>query len=324
MQIDKPSTKPEKATRTTVDTIQFDRKTISELTVPGCQRHEKINANVRNCADQIRTDGGVVPGVMTLAKLKGDARTYLLDGLQRRNAFLLSGMDIGYADVRICYFDDKAEMGREFDRLNSHLVSMTPDDHLRALEDYLEPLASIRRRCAFVGYDHIRRGDKNPIVSMSLVLRAWAASSKEVPAGGGASKQLAYDLTQEDADALSTFLLIAHAAWGRDPEYFRLWGSLNLVITMWLYRRTVLTQYSHKTPRLTAEGFTKCLMSVSANGLYLSWLQGRHLGERDRSPCYDRIRQIVVARIHQETGKRVNMPAPEWFGSSNVSRRTGT
>lgn len=64
--------------------------------------------------------------------------------------------------------------------------------------------------------------------------------------------------------------------------------------------------------KLTADMFKKCLMSLSADRTYLDWLVGRNVGERDRSPCYSRMKQIFAKRIHEETGKREKLPQPEW------------
>jgi len=75
----------------------------------------------------------------------------------------------------------------------------------------------------------------------------------------------------------------------------------------------VISQYSPKTPKLTKEQFTKCLMSVSANSLYNDWLLGRRLCDRDRAPAYQRIRAAFVDRIRADTGKKASMPAPAWF-----------
>lgn len=313
-------TTPQKTTRTTVDTIQFDRKMIAGWDLPPFQRGEKINARVREVSEGVKADGGVLPGILTLGRIAGDSRTYLLDGQHRRAAFMLTDLDIGYADVRTHYFDNMADMGDEFVRLNSSLVRMRPDDILRGLQGNLPALASIKERCKFVGYDMIRRSDKSPIVSMSFTLRMWRGSAHDIPSpgtSGMSAAALAQNLTQEDADQLVAFLAIAYAAWGRDQEYQRLWSGLNLILCAWLYRRTVIGQHSAKTPKLTPDLFKKCLMSVSANSPYLDYLVGRHVGERDRSPAYNRLKIIFADRIMEETKKKAYMPAPEW-ASNNV------
>jgi hypothetical protein len=89
---------------------------------------------------------------------------------------------------------------------------------------------------------------------------------------------------------------------------------------MWIYRRMVLDQYSPKTPRLTKDLFRKCLMSLSADENYLDWLVGRSLGERDRSPAYNRIKAAFAKRIEIETGKKPLMPSPAWSSHSGGRR----
>jgi len=315
----KPNTKPQKATRTTVDTIAFDREQIASWELPAFQRPLKLNDKVVALAETIKRDGGVIPGVITLGVLGG--QTYLLDGQHRRAAFMQSGMESGYTDVRIHHFDNMGEMGEEFVRLNSQLVRMRPDDILRGLELSYEPLRRLREKCPFIGYDMIRRGTNAPIVSMALVLRGWRSSSCEVPASHGVASSaaaLAVSLTNEDSNEMIRFLSACFEAWGRDQEYMRLWGGLNLVLCMWLYRRTVMQQNSVKSIRLTREQFKKCLMSLSAESDYLDYLTGRSMGERDRSPTYGRMKHIFAARIASDTGQKALLPAPAW--ASNIAR----
>jgi hypothetical protein len=301
--------------------IRFTPDTLKNWRLPDFQRPIKINEKVRALAEQLKADGGVMPGIITLGII--DGATYLIDGQHRREAFMISALEEGYTDVRMHYFESMADAGEEFVRLNSQLVRMRPDDILRGLEASVPALVEIRRRCPFVGYDMIRRGPTSPIVSMSMVLRAWRGSSTDVPSPHGvaaSASSLAQTLTDEEARPLIDFLTLAAEGFGRDPEYARLWGSLNVILCMWLYRRMVLSQYSPKTPRLTKEQFKKCMMSLSANEDYLDWLVGRHLGERDRSPAYNKIKTTFAQRIDIDTGKKPLMPSPAWSSHSGGRR----
>jgi hypothetical protein len=314
-------TASEKKTRTVVDTIRFTRDTVINWKLPDFQRPLKVNAKVLALAEEIKRDGGVLPGIITLGVLNGT--TYKVDGQHRCEAFLLSGLDEGFTDIRTHYFDSIGDMADEYVRLNQQLVRMRPDDILRGIEPSSPPLQEIRKRCPFVGYDMIRRSERSPIVSMSMVLRAWRGSSTEVPAPHGvaaSASSLGQTLTDEEARPLIDFLHCALDGFGRDPEYVRLWGGLNVILCMWLYRRMVITQWSPRTPRLTKEQFKKCLMSLSANEDYLDWLVGRHLGERDRSPAYNKIRSSFAQRLEMETGKKVSMPSPAWSTHSSGRR----
>lgn len=309
--------KAEKTTHTSVDTICFSVKEAHEWEVPAdIQRGVKVNKKVMELAMQIKNDGGVIPGIITLGVL--DKKTYLIDGLQRREAFFISEHLYGYADVRTCYFKTRAEMGEEFVRLNSQLVKMTPDDILRGLECAVPFLRQIRQACPFVAYGRVRSGGPQghaTMLSMSTTLRCWAGSRKEMPHSQGSALDLARELQEDETRKLISYLTLTAAAWGRDEQYYRMWSAVNLMISMWLYRRTVTdppqTGYS-RSIKLTPELFKKCLMSLSADRGYLDWLVGRNVGERDRAPCYNRMKAIFAGRIHEETGKREKLPQPEW------------
>lgn len=310
----RPSTEAERTTRTTTDTLEITPKIVSSWKLPPFQRELRINDRVRALANDIREDGGVIPGVITLGVL--DGQRYLIDGQHRREAFIISECIVGYCDVRILYFDTLAEMGEEFVQINSRLVTMKPDDILKGLEGTNAAIAKVRRRCPFVGYGQIRRGDKSPILSMSAAIRCWFGSAPDVPkAGGLAAMDLVKTFTTDDAEQLTEFLDIALAAWGKDPEYSRLWLGLNMTLSMWLYRRLVIAPYSAKTPRLTKEQFTKVMMGLSADSTYLEWLIGRQLRETDRSPCYNRIKKIFAERYEGMTGKKALLPQPPWASS---------
>lgn len=317
----KPQTDAEKNTETTLDCIEVTPNDVKSWKLPPFQRDLRRNEKVIAVSEKIKKDGGVIPGVLTLGIL--DKERYLVDGQHRREAFLLSGCTIGFCDIRVLHFVDMAAMGDEFVNINDSLVKMRPDDILRGLEASYEPLAKIRRRCTFVGYDYIRRNEKSPLMSMSQAIRCWTGSMNEVPksGGGGSAAHLARTFTMEDAEALTAFLHCAFNAWGRDAVNARLWASLNLTLCMWLYRRTVITQWSARTPKLTNEMFTKCLMAVSAADIYVDWLAGRNLGGHQMSPAYGRLKGLFVGRLELETGKKVSFPQPTWATSASGRHR---
>lgn len=304
--------KAQKATRSTVDTICFTKAEAEEWVLPPFQRPLKINRKVRELADVIRENEGVLPGVLTFGMI-GKTR-YLLDGQHRRQSFYLSECGAGYADVRICQFDSMAEMGEEFVDTNSKLVTLKPDDVLRGLEASSPRLQRIRKACPWVGYGHFRMNDTTPIVSMSSVVRLWSMSEGDAPGTGtkGVAIRLLETMTDEQERQMIDFLSICYRAWGRDREMSRLWSGLNLVSTAWIFRRIVLSQYSQKSAQLSRDMFIRCLMEASADNLYVAWLSGRYITDLHRGPCYNRLKVIFVRRIAAETGKRTTMPAPEW------------
>ena len=306
----KPQSEAEKQTKTTTDTWEVTPNEAKSWKLPPFQRPLKVNEKLMAISKEI-AETTIIPGVITIGWLNGER--YLIDGQHRREAFLLSETPLGYVDVRIAHYKTMAEMAEEFYKLNSRISVMKPDDYLRALESSEPLLAKIRRRCPFIGYGQIRRGENSPILSMSAALRMWWASSKDTPTNAGVTGVDGIrQLSDEDAGHMMDFLEMALAAWGKDPEYQRLWTGLNLTICMWLYRRVVLSQQSVRGTKLTADQFKKCLMTMSANADYLEWLRNRNLSEQNRSPAYRRIKQMFAKWIDEETGVKAHLPAPDW------------
>lgn len=303
----------QKKTRTTVDTVLLTPQVVETWKAPPFQRPKKINAKVHALVDTIKEDGGVLPGILTLGVFEREK--YIVDGQHRVEAWKLSGLTEGYADVRTCYFDSLAEMGQEFVTLNSSLVSFRPDDKLRGLEASSKHIQVIRERCPFVGYDYIRRNDASPLVSMSVAIRMWASSAEEVPASVPSALTLADRLSDVEVDGLCRFLNICYQAWGKDVEYQRLWANLNITLCAYIFRRMVLATPSKvsRVQRMTFEQFQKCMMALSAEGTYLDWLTGRsRMSDRDRSPAFQRIKAIFTRRLYIETNEKRSFLQPAW------------
>lgn len=302
---------PQKQTQSRTDTIVVDANAVKEWKAPPFQRPIRVNAKVMALSEYLKQNGGVLPGVLTIGIF--DGKLYIVDGQHRLEAWKISELKEAYSDVRYMQFDTMAEMAEEFVQLNGRIVNMRPDDILRGLEATSEPLRLIRHQCPFVGYDQIRRGPRNPIVSMSALLRCWFGSARDIPASGGQSAaDVARSVTVEDAAKCIEFVQLAEKAWGRDPEYQRLWSNLNVTMCMWIYRRTVLATYSAKSPKLTKELFRQCLTSLSASPDYLDFLIGRNMTDRDRAPCYRRVKGLFVRTLEREFNRKVKFPSPEW------------
>ncbi len=320
MKVLKPSSESEKHTRTTVDTMELTPKLVASWRTPPFQRELKINSKVLAVSQQIKADNGVLPGIITLGLF--DGQIYVVDGQHRLSAFLSADIPYGYSDVRTVFFGSMAEMAEEYERLNSSLVMMRPDDKLRALEFSSETLQRLRKKCPFIGYDNIRRNsDKAPIVSMSAFVRAWTGSRGETPSNSTwSAKDSAEAMTPDETTMAIDFASMCFEAWQRDREYFRLWGALNLTICAWLYRRLVLGVGQSSTSRwtkFTPDQFRRGLMALSAEAAYVDWLVGRQNGERDRSPAYHRIKQIFTRRrLLDSHGVKVLFPQGAWTKSS--------
>ncbi len=307
--------KAPKSVRSTTEACILTKEAVEAWKAPPFQRPLRVNAKVMELAEGMKTGGGILPGILTIGVL--DREKYLVDGQHRVEAFKISTLPEVYAEVRICHFDSLADMADEFVTLNSKLVTMRPDDILRGLESSNPGLQLIRRKCDYVGYDMIRRNTAAPVVSMSAVLRCWFGSAQDTPTSTSqSSAMLAKILTEDEAQKVIDFMSLAFGAWRRDPEYYRLWSAINMSVSMWVWRRVVTEGYSQKSVRITPSQFSKCLMAMSANSDYLDWLVGRQLTERDRSPCYTRMRAIFAKRIEDDTGKRPMFPSPTWHNAS--------
>lgn len=311
---------PPKAARSRMETLILTPKIIDTWEAPPFQRPLKINERVRQIAQSMQRDGGVIEGILTLGTIEGDTTLYLLDGQHRVAAFRISELNECIADVRICTFAHMGEMGDEFVKLNSSIVRMTPDDVLRGMEGTIPVIHNIREACPFVAYDNIRRGTQGPVLSMSAAIRSWAGAHAETPKQQTTSAvTLARELSAPEAQELIRFLNLARAAWGDDHQNYRLWTALNLCLCMWLYRVLVMdkTRGVRRYVVVNHDIFKKCLMSVAANSDYVDWLVGRSLSERNRTPCYLRLKAIFTSRLKIEYhDEKPAMPQPAWAGTS--------
>lgn len=304
--------------RSKMETLLINQGLIGSWKLPSFQRDFRENEKVREIAEELKENGGIIEGVITLGAVRKTPDTlYILDGQHRLGAARLSELPEFIADIRIVVLDDMADLAREYVRLNSKIRNMTPDDVLRASEGDVPILAAVRRNCPFVGYANIRRYPESPVLSMSAVIRCWRGSHNETPttsASGQSALEQARDMTKEDADLLVAFLNLAFEAWQRDKANNRLYGNLNMTMCMWLYRRLVVQRdrgvrrYAVLTPSL----FKRCLMALSADGDYIAWLYGRSMKERDRGPCFTRIKAVFVRCLREAEQTNLKLPQPNW------------
>lgn len=306
-----------KADRSKMETLLLTPEIVAEWRLPPFQRPLRVNKKVLAIADELKDNGGFIEGVISLGFVGNNQTLYLYDGQHRIEAAKLSGLTEFIADVRICKFETLVEMGVEFVKLNTAIAKFSPDDVLRGLEASSSALRLIRKECPFVGYENIRRGTTSPTLSMSATMRCWIGAAAETPSITGAGKsaaEIAHELTVAEAEEICRFLKVARAAWGNDLQYSRLWGNLNLCMSMWLWRRLVLEKERglKRFVVLSEDKFRKCLMSLSATSNYVDWLVGRNMSERDRTPCYQRLKSIFVGRLKDEGIANPKLPAPSW------------
>lgn len=315
---------PETPTRMGMETLLLTPEILKSWKLPDFQAPLRMNAKVRQIADELRAQAGdtaAISGVLTIGVLPGDTVLYLLDGQHRRAAAIDSGRSEFIADVRVKMFASMKDMAQEYLELNTPISRKTPDDQLRALHERCTPLQLITEKCPYIGYRYIRANPEAPVVSMSAVIRRWRGSGYETPAitgmGGGAIG-MATQLTTEDAEQIIKFMQVAFSAWGKDMENARMWAALNMTMCMWLWRVLVLDRDRSGSRRyavLSVEQFQHCLMAASADGDYAAWLAGRNMAERDRAPCYRRLRGIFLARLQKDMAGKTKMPQPAWMNN---------
>ena len=297
-------TKAQKTTRSNVDTIMFMIAEAAAWKKPPFQRDLSKNKKYWEVVDLIKNDGGCIPGIITLAVL--DGVKYVCDGQHRISAFFESGCPVGYSDVRIIYCDDMGEMAKEFKNLNGRISSMKADHNLHAMDEEYPVLKQIQKICQFVGYS------KTSTVGMNSIIKAWLNSGSDALTSSFTVSGQSHRLAEIDDDLidLTTLLKAAHAAWGKDIEYKRLWGELNMTLVMWMYRVLVLSPKAttDRTDRIDMPMFQKCLAEVTSTPAYLDWLFRKKVNVRDISPGVKRIRDIFARRITSETGRKVRLP----------------
>lgn len=305
----------ERATKTTLDTIEITGRLVGSWKSPPFQRTLTINQKVKHLIEEVRRDG-VIPGVLTLGIL--DDVVYVVDGQHRLNACLQADLPVAYADVRWHYFDSMAAMAAEYVRINTPLVRLRPDDVLKGLEQSNVYLKRIRSKCPYIGYDVVRRTQHSPVLSMSTFLRVWFGTRAESPVLWGSALMVAEQLDDQETDAAIEFIQTCFEAWHRDVEYSKLYGSLNLILCGWLWRNVVkATQPKQKKgisrcDKMTIDQFKRGMMSLSAASDYLEWLVGRRISDHDRAPAYGRMKSILVNRYLQDQKSKLRLPQPAW------------
>ena len=308
---------PRRKTRTAVtETKLLTADDLRSWQIPPVQGIFKVNKKVLGYIEDLKESGGIIGGVITLGRLPNDPRLWIVDGLHRTSGALVTELLEFIAEVRIIDFPNMGELADEYVKMNTPFRGKRPDDILRAMEENLPCLKLLRAQCDFIGYGNVRRAvTGSPVIGMSQVLKCWFGSKQETPgtSGGINPRGLAEQIDEKDIEQLSAFLNTVYAAWGNDPEYYRLWGALNLTMCMWIYHQLVLKKdIRRKVVMLTVAEFGRCMMSVSAASDYVDWVRGRNMSERDRSPCYTRLRKIMGARITDDTGRRAMFPQPSW------------
>jgi hypothetical protein len=324
--------------RDVMETVFIHPEKLGDWKRPGrIQRPLKLNEYIFQCAREMQLHAAQdpdeawceVPGIVTLAKFNGE--TYLLDGQHRLDGALklaagqviVAGgvpVKVALARVRTIHIDSWTEMADEFGRINGQLVRTKPEDVLRAASMGNVNLQAIERACPFIGYDRAGENKKQVLLTMPTAVRTWLGSAGVVPAQGPTVGELTKYLNKPTTLEVIDFYLACDAAGWQNSVYQRFWGTLNLSINMWLYRRLVLGEHQQrfhggiKPMILTRAQFVECMRGLTMDADYHEWLSGRTLRERDRVPCYTRLKEISTP-ILRKMGIEPRFPmAADWGG----------
>ena len=250
-----------------------------------------------------------------------DGVTYLVDGQNRREAFIASGLVSIKAPVLTKHYPDGKpgllEMCEDFLLINEHIQNPSANDKLRALEPTNVCISKIHSKCPFVGYTNLRRKEDSPIVSMAQVIRALITSGKEVPSSPGKSAVAhAMETKIHEADGLSTFLNVAFKAWGRDKEYKLFWKHMNMSLCLWYFRRMLRGPSIKSQGTVTLEQFHNIFLALLANNRYHAILK-KHSGGRmndpeTRDPVCKELRGTIKASLKRDGVKDYYLPKLEW------------
>lgn len=308
---------------------------LAEWKLPGLQRPLVRSKRVEDAAIAMQLEAAkdpeeacaVIDGVITLGKLGKE--TYLVDGQHRLyGAFAWAAREIlvhggvlvkqALVDVRVRHFESMADLAEAFINLNSQLNPTKPDDIMRSLAASNEHLRQIEKACPFVGYDLTGANKKLKLLSMSSAIRTWFGSGGLIPANGPSALEIVRKyLDKNQADMMISFYGAAmEAGWAHEP-FKRLWGSLNLGVNMWIYRRTVLGETmrfgtgGHRPMVLTRDQYIVCMRSLMEPE-YMDWLVGRQLRYQDRVPCYNHIKERFTVALKPLGIEAPRFPMAQW------------
>lgn len=295
-------------TRTITSVIEVSRETLESLLTPHSQRELKTsNRNVKSQVKEIQQTG-IIPGTILIGIVNGKAYKY--DGQHRIWAALETDLDLFVTRIQVTEFASQAELGMATMKANAPLVRRTPDDNLKTMEDTYPVLKKIMKECPFLGYS---KRTTTVVMSANLALQCWDYSKRRAPSNRGGTpvdKVIEKMSTDEAKKIIDTFHML-HEAWGADKQYKSMWSKLNVTLVLWLWRALVDDPKSTgRSTRLTKAQFRDAIMGLSADSTYLSWIYGRLLRDDDRTPCYNRIKIIIVKRLREMHDISAILPTP--------------
>lgn len=242
-----------------------------------------------------------------IKKLEGTTELVTEDGSQPLFAL---------ANVMITPYESMAEMADAFVKLNKKLAPLKPDDLLRGRESSNAYLREIREECPFIGYEKNRFTKATTMISMSAAIRTWFGSGATPSSGPNADRAAALLDEVQTERIVAFFRACAAAGWvNTDRMNERLWGTLNIGINMWLFRKFVYgTANKIKGTRgataLSASQYAECMKDLR-NPDYFKFLGSRSLRFQDRRPTYDYVKELFEGGLMRCQIVGAEFPEPQ-------------
>lgn len=319
--------------------LELKPSMLAEWTHPAFQRPLSLNEDVKQLARTMQREAAqdpdgmcMIPDTVAFGRLNG--KDYLVDGqhrihgafaiaaglrrLENCDAILEPGIGAlakcALVDAKITTYDSMADMAEAFAQAQKKLVTLKPDDLLRAREETNPHLRALREACPFIGYTKNRDTKETIMLSMSVAVRTWFGSGM-TPTPGPQADAAQRMLDEQEEHNLIAFFQAAEGAGWVSPLFPRLWATLNLGINMWLWRKTVLgtaNKYKGGTSSmvLTPDEYSQCMAELRKSAEYQAELATKALRFQDRYPTYDLIKElfnVALARMGK-VGPRFPQP----------------
>lgn len=315
------------------------RQQLENWIEPDFQRRTYKNKNTEALTAMFnaRLDAGLkvkIPSTISFGRLKSgseryngrlysDQELYTTDGLQRRGSALASRANEFSVCIRVEFFEQMNKMSEAFWHLNTNLVTMRPDDKLKAMSIEI-PVVKALMTCrpgliAFLGG---KGGSKGRVMSCAKVLSNWYLSGRETPTNSApAVTDIATEFPHDEIGPLTRFVMMADDAWEYNYQNnSRLRGQACMVICMWMYRHLVLNPVNpqKRHVRLEEKDFFKMLECLNVPK-FATWV-GTSM-DKDRHKAFSLIKEHFRVHLNEENAKRVkeglkklttNLPDPAW------------
>lgn len=322
-------------------TAIFTPERLDEWNRPEFQRPLLINQDVQGMARKMMLEAAAdkegmcsIPGIILFGRFLGD--DYLLDGqhrifgafalacgkraLEGTTEFLTEGgvrPKMALASTETRHYNSLSEMAQAFVNAQKKLVALKADDSLRALEYTNTYLRDLREACPFIGYEKNKNTKDRIMISMSAAIRTWFGSGATPATGPECSRAASYLDETETARLISFFIACERAGWV-DSMWPNLWGTLNIGLNMWLWRKLVLGKENKfrgggDFMALTVQQYAECMKGLKTPE-YAKFLKSRALRFQDRLITYEYIQDLFMPELARQGIIGPKFPVPQGWG----------